>query len=88
MVWNISLVSWDQLFWLCPPRSFLCMLILLAGGAGQETEKALTLCKLCSEKTKMFQCYQHCSAQIQNTVPYCYYEENYVCPRQKQQAGN
>jgi len=60
MAWNIPLLSWGQLSWLCPlpascvhPQPPRC-------GAECETERALALCKHCSALAKTSLCSQDC----------------------------
>lgn len=57
-VWNIHVVNWDHLFWVCPlPTSCPPSAPSLQG-----KEKALRLCKHCSVTTKTLVCYQWQSA--------------------------
>lgn len=52
MVWDIPLISWDQLSWLyplpdtCPPPAYL------PGGAEQETEKAFMLSSMVQQNIR------------------------------------
>ena len=52
IAWKIPLVSWVSAVPAVSHPNFLCTPSLLAGGVVWEAEKALTLCKQCSGKTK------------------------------------
>lgn len=82
VVWDIPLVSWDQLFLLSPPN-FLCLTSLLTVRVVQEPEEALALCKHCSPTatTSLYchHCFQH-NFKTQPHVSSC--EESYLYPRE------
>lgn len=78
MLWNIPLVSWDQLSWLCTfPISCL--------GVEWEAETSSAQCKHCSALTRTPVCYQHCFSHQSKTRHHtgCW-EENELHPSQTQ----
>lgn len=59
-IWNIHLVSWGQLPWLCP---FFCRPSLFSGWVGHEAEHPLALGKHCSAIRKICLYYQQVSLE-------------------------
>lgn len=78
MAWNIPAGQFVPVVQVVPPPSFLP-----TGGAEQEKEKALTLCKRCSATARTQVCYRHCFSHKPKTwhLTGCS-EENYLHPSQ------
>lgn len=66
MVWNIPLVYWSHLSWMCP----LAAPCAPTGCCGWEQEKALALCQQCSAAVKTSMLSTLLSGQVQNTSPH------------------
>ena len=61
-VWNVPLVSWGQLSWLCPIPTLAHLQPTGLWGKEWFGQKALMLCRNCSAIAKTLVCYHHCSS--------------------------
>lgn len=81
MVWNISLVVWGQLPWLCPFPSCPAPAYLLKGQSGKQ--RWPWHCASTAQLLLKPWCYQHCFGhrfKAQHCMSYC--EENELHPKQ------
>lgn len=83
MIWNVLLVSWDQLS--NGASSLILVHSQLTYGVGWKAGKSLTLCKYCSATAKTSQNYQHHFQYKYKMKPHiCYYREKLTLYWKKQ----